>query len=34
MPGSTGDGWELSDEERRQVLELAPEQGRYSRRIC
>jgi dihydrodipicolinate synthase/N-acetylneuraminate lyase len=27
IPGSTGDGWELSDGERRQVLELALEQG-------
>lgn len=27
IPGSTGDGWELSDGERRQVLELTLEQG-------
>lgn len=27
VPGSTGDGWELSNGERRQVLELALEQG-------
>jgi len=27
IPGSTGDGWELSDRERRQVLELALDQA-------